>query len=573
VARSWLLGLGIALALADSSVVTLALPDILARFELEIAEVAWVLTSYNLVLALAAVPAAFVARRRPGAAYAVGIVVFALASLETLLSASAADKMTSASRSNPDQELIGQGIGNIASALFGGIPVTGVIARTGANIQAGAKTRRASIFHSLTLLGAVFAFGPWMERIPIAALAGVLFSVAFRMLAPAGFLRLWRHARGDGMIYAITFITIVFVDLLEGIQWGVVAALAIAAIRLGRTRLVVRGARLGKHYLFALEGPLTFLSSMDVDSIREEVGLLESGRAVVFDLRSVATIDSSGAEMLSELAAYTRERGLEPLVIGLDGASRDQVASALGPEEAARIMVEDERALAQRLGVDLANADSRLRAGIERYRSTTRPRYAPLFERLATGQSPHTLLITCSDSRVDPSLITATDPGELFVVRDIGNLVPPASNMSASAVGGAIDFAVGILKVSKIVVCGHSGCGAIRALLSRDAIPAHLHHLDAWLEATDVRSFLRNLPRALDHDEVGKLNVLSQIDHLRTYPIVAEKLRSGEVSLAAWFFDVAKGEIEEWTDVLKRFVPVGQGAETLETAHAPASSR
>ncbi|HVJ88398.1 MAG TPA: carbonic anhydrase, partial [Labilithrix sp.] len=449
---------------------------------------------------------------------------------------------------------------------FGGIPITGLVSRSSANVRAGAKTRRGAVVHALALLVMVLAFAPWMERVPVAALVAVLFSVAFRMLNPATFRRLWKHARGDGMVYAITFFVIVFVDLVEGIQWGIVAALAIAAIRVGRPRLVVRGAPLGKHYVFALDGALTFLASPDMDAIREEVEHLPPDRGVVFDLRGVRTVDASGAEMLAAIVSRARDRALDPVIIGLDGGARDMLG-ALGDETAKDVVVESERELVSRLGIELANADTRLRTGIERYRATSRERYRPLFARLAASQSPHTLLITCSDSRVDPSLITATDPGELFVVRDVGNLVPPAETPHASAVGSAIDYAVGVLGVSKIVVCGHSGCGAIKAIVKNQPLPATLKNLETWLAATHVRDFLRTLPHPLDLDEIGKLSVLSQLEHVRTYAVVADKLRTGEVSLAAWFFDVAKGEIEEWTDAVKRFVPIGQGGEAFEHAH------
>jgi carbonic anhydrase len=505
------------------------------------------------------------------------LVVFALASLETLLSASVVDRMARGARSDPDQELIGQGLGNIASALFGGIPVTGVVARSAMNVQAGAKTRRASIIHSLVLLLTVLFLARWMERIPIAALAAILLAVAARMLSPAAFRSLWKHSRGDGTVFLVTFATIVFVDLLEGIQWGVVAALAIAAVRLGRPGLMVRGARLGEHYVFALEGPLMFVSSLDIEALRDELSLLngrphgegsdaEPRQAVVFDLRRVPAVDASGADMLAALVHDVRARGLDALIMDLDPSVRGQFVTALGPDiDLDKLLIDDERTLAARLGVSSADADRRLRTGVERYRSTVRPRYASLFEKLASGQSPHTLFIACSDSRLDPNLITSTDPGELFVVRDVGNLVPPADQEQASAVGGAIDFAVGVLGVAKIVVCGHSGCGAIKALLAQNALPAKLKSLEAWLEATQIRPILQKLPKSLGADEVAKLNVLAQLDHLRTYPIVAEKLEAGELSLAAWFFDVARGEVEQWSDADQRFVRVGDGPEMLAT--------
>lgn len=484
------------------------------------------------------------------------LVVFALASLETLLSASAVDRQApSQKRSDPDQELIGQGLGNLASALFGGIPVTGVIARSGTNIQAGAKTRRSAIIHSLALILAVFALAPLIERIPIAALAAVLFSVAFRMLSPAVFKHLWKHSRSDGVVYAVTFVTIVFLDLLEGVQWGVVAALAIAAIRLGRTRMAFRGVRLRDHYHFTIEGPLTFLSSLDLDGLRRELALLEPSRFVVFDARNITTMDSSGVEILAGLVADARARKLDPVLLGVPGPHRAQVASAISNADS--VMIADEHGLSDKLGGVNATVDVRLRAGVERFRATARPRYTDLFQQLAEGQAPHTLFITCSDSRINPNLITSTEPGELFIVRDVGNLVPPASATHASPGGAAIDYAVGILGVQKIVVCGHSGCGAVKAILSDDPLPAGLKNLHAWLENTDARERLRGLPRSLHIDEVARLNALAQLDALRAYPVVAEKLATGELSLTAWFFDVKSGELEEWSAALQKYVPLG----------------
>ncbi len=493
---------------------------------------------------------------RLGAIAGSTLVVFALASLEPLLSASAVDRQApDQKRSDPDQELIGQGLGNIASAFFGGIPVTGVIARSGTNIQAGAKTRRSGIIHAITLILAVFALAPLIERIPVAALAGVLFSVAFRMLSPATFKHLWKHSRSDGIVYAVTFATIVFVDLLEGVQWGVVAALAIAAIRLGRPRMAFRAIPLRDHHHFAFEGPLTFLSSLDLDGVRRELASLEPGQCVVFDARDVTTMDASGVEILAGLVADARARKLTPIVLGVPGAERAQVAAAITNAES--VMVDDERGLSEKLGAGVAIVDARLRAGVERFRATARPRYTNLFQQLADGQAPHTLFITCSDSRINPNLITSMEPGELFIVRDVGNLVAPASDTQASPAGAAIDYAVGILGVQKIVVCGHSGCGAVKALLSDDPLPAGLKNLHAWLETTEARQRLRNLPRSLHPDEVARINALAQLDRLRSYPVVAEKLAAGELSLTAWFFDVKSGELEEWSSALQRYVPVG----------------
>lgn len=492
------------------------------------------------------------------------LVVYALASLETLLSSTAVDKIAHGPRSDPDQELIGQGLGNAAVALFGGIPITGVIARSATNVQAGAKTRRAAIIHSLALVVMVLLFAPFIGRIPIAALAAVLFSVAFRMLDPRSFLRLWRQSRSEGLVFAVTFVVIVFVDLLEGVQWGVAAALVIAAIRLGRTRMTVLTTRVGEHLALELEGPLTFMSSLDMERLRRAVDAIEPGPGIVIDVGDVPIMDASGAEMLADLVEHARSHGHRVAVVGLADRHRAKLLAVAGDGAIGSALASSQVETAAILGGQ-PSADLRLRMGVERYRSSIRPRYTQLFEQLADGQAPHTLFVTCCDSRVNPNLITATEPGELFIVRNLGNVIPPDGVMHGSATGAAIEYAVGILGVRKIVVCGHSGCGAIKAMLASGDRPQPFPNLEAWLQATDVRALSGAMPRSLSPDEVSRLNVLAQLDRVRTYGVVRDAIAKGELSLTAWFFDVGAGELEEWSDRAQEFVPVG--------THEPPSGR
>lgn len=165
------------------------------------------------------------------ALFLAGVAVYFLASLETLLSSSAVDKIVKVQKHDSNQELIGQGFGNIASALFGGIPVTAVIARTALNIKVGAKTRRASIIHALVLLGAVFLFAPVIQYIPIPALAGILISVAFHMLDIKAFFALFRIDRFDAYIFLVTFIMMIYADLLVGVQAGLFTAAVLAFVK------------------------------------------------------------------------------------------------------------------------------------------------------------------------------------------------------------------------------------------------------------------------------------------------------------------------------------------------------
>ncbi|HVY54037.1 MAG TPA: SulP family inorganic anion transporter, partial [Gammaproteobacteria bacterium] len=186
-------------------------------------------------------------------------VIFVLASLESLLSAGAVDQLAKCKPHDPNQELIGQGLANISSALFGGIPVTAVIARSALNVHAGAKTRRSGIFHALFLLTAVYCFATVISQIPIAVLGGLLITIALRMCHPHEFLMLWRTARNDSIVYLVTFFMIVVSGLMSGIQVGIVASLIFAIIRLSQIQIHLYTSKFGPAQL-SLNGPLTFLS-------------------------------------------------------------------------------------------------------------------------------------------------------------------------------------------------------------------------------------------------------------------------------------------------------------------------
>ncbi|PTL82351.1 bifunctional SulP family inorganic anion transporter/carbonic anhydrase [Vitiosangium sp. GDMCC 1.1324] len=496
------------------------------------------------------------------------LIVYALASLETLLSSGAVDKLARGKRHDPDQELVGQGLGNMAVSLFGGIPVTGVIARSALNVQAGARTRRSAIFHALVLLAAVFLFAPVMGRIPIAALAGVLLSVALRMLHPRELIALWKLSRPEAAVYAVTFVAIVLVDLIVGVQAGLVAALAISAVRMGGTRASV--LRLESHgpHRFLLGGPISFLSSAKLERLGSEARELDTSRGVIIDLSGVTAMDASGAEMFLGLVEGLRERGARVALLGSRSEVRELLLRQRGGQELLPLLVVTESDAALLLeGAVPVSSHERLVHGVERFRQEQRERYEPLFNRLADGQKPHTLFITCADSRINPNLITSTEPGELFVVRNIGNLIPRASSPMAAAVGSALEYAVGVLGVTEVVVCGHSGCGAMRVLLGGD-VPNELRGVRRWLE--EARALLGTLPVDCSPEEAARHNALMQLDNALSYPVLRQKVEAGEVRLHAWFYDVGSAELLEWDAHSGAYGPLGRGARPEPgAAHLP----
>ena len=202
--------------------------------------------------------------------------------------------------------------------------------------------------------------------------------------------------------------------------------------------------------------------------------------------------------------------------------------------------------------------------GIVEFREDQLPKHADRFRDLALAQSPDTLMVTCSDSRVVPDLLASTHPGDLFTMRNVGNLVPPATAEGIStgdvSEASAIEYAVLVLKVLHIVVCGHSQCGAMKAVLARNPRP-DAPNLDKWLHHASTAAVRLEHEGALDaalqpHDQLSQLNVLVQLEHLMTYPIVRAKVAAGTLDLSGWWFDIATGTMYSYERTSRSFAVI-----------------
>lgn len=184
--------------------------------------------------------------------------------------------------------------------------------------------------------------------------------------------------------------------------------------------------------------------------------------------------------------------------------------------------------------------------------------YKPLFEEIGRKQAPHTLFIGCSDSRVVPNLITRTLPGELFVVRNIANIVPYYRQTEEYvATTSAIEYAVLVLDVENIVVCGHSNCGGCNALFRSDADLAAIPHTKKWLELSSrVRQQILK-EGILDESErewrAEQLNIIEQMNHLVTYPYIKERYRSKKLNIFGWHYIIETGEVFNYSKEEKQF--------------------
>ena len=204
---------------------------------------------------------------------------------------------------------------------------------------------------------------------------------------------------------------------------------------------------------------------------------------------------------------------------------------------------------------------NRLADGIRRFQTGNFLELRELFERLATGQAPDTLFITCSDSRVDPNLLTGSKPGELFIIRNAGNIVPP-HNAANGGEAATIEYAVIALGVKDIIICGHSKCGAMYAINHPDTL-SELPNLSAWLShAETTRRIVQKNYKDLDEHDLllatVEENVLVQLENLRNHPAVASRLTQGNLELHAWVYKFESGEVFAFDDSKDRFVPLDQ---------------
>ncbi|MGW0758419.1 SulP family inorganic anion transporter [Streptomyces sp. NPDC002814] len=274
-----------------------------------------------------------------GSLLAPAVAVAALAALESLLSASVADGMTVGQQHDPDRELFGQGLANIAAPLFGGVPATGAIARTAVNVRTGASSRLAALTHAAILAVIVFAAAPLVSKIPLAALAGVLLATAIRMVEVGSLRAMVRATRSDAIILVLTAMATLALDLVYAVIIGLVVAGALAL------RAVAKQARLDQvpldradhteeeHALLAehivayrIDGPLFFAAA---HRFLLELTEVADVRVVILRMSRVSTMDATGALVLKDAVVKLKRRGILVLASGIRPGQR-QVLDSVG---------------------------------------------------------------------------------------------------------------------------------------------------------------------------------------------------------------------------------------------------
>lgn len=189
--------------------------------------------------------------------------------------------------------------------------------------------------------------------------------------------------------------------------------------------------------------------------------------------------------------------------------------------------------------------------GVSYFQKHVYPQHQDLFEKLAVEHQPEALFITCADSRIDPCMLTQTKPGELFICRVIGNVVPPYPH-SIGGVSSTIEYAVGVLRVPTVIICGHTDCGVIKGALNPKALEDY-PNVSYWLGYAKVKRSKIN-PTVKTVTKSVESNVIAQLKNLRTHPTVAKRLKAGDLTLHGWVYHIGSGKVTAYDEKRKKFI-------------------
>ncbi|RLU80592.1 transporter [Streptomyces griseocarneus] len=495
--------------------------------------------------------------------FAAVLTVTLVASMESLLSAVAVDRLRAeqpgagatidgrADSAALDRELLGQGAANVVSGMLGGLPVAGGALRGSANVRAGAATRKSTVLHGIWVLACAALLASVLELIPLAALAALVMAAGVRMVSFAHIRHVQRHR--EFPMYAATLASVVLFGVLQGLMVGVVVAGFLSLRRLTHTHITVKEEE--NSHRVVVSGQLTFLA---VPRLSRALGQVPVGANVAVEL-SGSFMDHAAYDTLQSWSNAHRSQGGWVTLRGRDGQSIAEPSSThhCRPWTPWRNHHCTRPTAFQ--GSPDTGSGHQLLGGVTAFQRHTAPLVRDELARLALeGQRPTQLFLTCADSRLVTSMITSSGPGDLFTVRNVGNLMPPpGAESSCDSVGAAVEYAVEVLKVGSITVCGHSGCGAMQALLDTADQPGDGQtSLTRWLRHGHPslarmqrigrlgrgEVAVADRPVADDVERLALVNVMQQLDHLMAHSCVARRVAEGSLQLQGMYFHVGEAQ-------------------------------
>ena len=496
--------------------------------------------------------------------YITAATIAVVASLETLLNVEATDKVDPLHRHTPtNRELKAQGIGNLLSGLLGGIPITSVIVRSTVNLSAGARTKASAVIHGVLLLGCVLLIPGLLNRIPLAALAGILLFTGYKLTKPALYAAQWQLGWSQFLPFIVTILAVLLTDLLIGIGIGLAVGI-----------FFILRANYATSYFFHREQEpgisdkirinlADHVSFLNKASIVEILDQLPEDSVVEIDARRSSYVDHDIVEAIENFGDTARLRNIQltfhpgragyaamhaPGTGYVDFEISETLYHATTPSatltpagfELTEVPAPPApKGLTAPVPPDFARYDE-LFANNRRWVREKLALAPTYFEDLARGQKPQFLFIGCADSRVTIDAMTGTSPGEIFVHRNIANLVIPTDLNMLSV----LQYAVAVLKVEHVIVLGHYGCGGVKAAMQR----ADLGLINKWL--IPIRDVMRlHHPELLalpnEHARfrrVVELNIEEQVYNLCKTSFV-QAAWGDQISLHVhgWVYDIREG--------------------------------
>jgi carbonic anhydrase len=469
--------------------------------------------------------------------YITGVTLAIVASLETLLNVEATDKLDPFKRNTPpNQELKAQGVGNIISGLIGGLPVTSVIVRSSVNVYSGARSKLSAIIHGILLLVCVILIPGILNMIPLSSLAAILILIGYKLAKLAIFKEMYGLGYKQFIPFVVTILAVLFTDLLIGIGIGLAVGLFFVLRANYNTNFTLKKEKLkgGERIKIDLGEQVTFLNKANV---MEMLDNLPENSYVEMDGSNASYIDHDVLEAIDNFKVAAKDKNIQfNFIHKLNGRHKQ------GQEELKPIRKEVDYASYQQL------FENNRKWVAEKLHLD--PDY---FRNLAMGQSPKFLWIGCSDSRVPASEITGTTPGEMFVHRNVANMVV-STDLNLLSV---LQYAVEVLKVEHIIVCGHYGCGGVKAAME----DKNLGLINKWLRnIKDVCRLHRDeLVSIKDTNERFKrlveLNVIEQVYNLHKTSIVQKAWhQDAKIHVHGWVYDIREGLIKDLeVDIRKNF--------------------
>ncbi|MEU6585724.1 bifunctional SulP family inorganic anion transporter/carbonic anhydrase [Nocardia sp. NPDC046763] len=471
------------------------------------------------------------------------VTIALIASVETLLSAVAVDRMrqNSGRRTDLDRELLGQGAANMVSGLIGGLPVAAVIVRGIANLEAGARTRALTMLHGLWILLFSVALVDVVRSIPKAALAGLLIVVGIQLIKLAHIRRAQRA--GDLVVYAATAFVVVCWNLLPGMLVGLTLAFGLLLWRVVRVSVVAEEVD-ARRWRVTVDGSFTFLA---LPRLTAELAKVPDSADVVVEM-TVDFMDHAAYDAVQDWVDQHGSAGGTVEFVEVGAVRMADVADGPPARGHSRHLLDEVLGPWRRTATDV----DPIVAGVAAYHRSHAHVVRPHLGVLRDSQQPDSLFVTCADSRIVPNVITNSGPGDLFTVRNVGNLIPRGAQ--DSSMEAALIYALDKLDVRSVVVCGHSGCGAMGALHSELVTGSQL---DDWLAHArpSLERFRLGHPVAVAAvaagfgpvDQLGMVNVAVQLETLSAHPVVRRGVQERGVVLSGLFFDIATARVVEVT--------------------------